>query len=598
MKKNYTDAYLVYARKSDESTDKQKNSIAYQVRECSRFAECQNLAVADVTIPGFTEDGVVKERHTAFKTDGIAVTKDGTIQYKIARPKFQQLVKVLVEKKYKGVIALCWDRISRNDQDGMVVKKLLEQGVDVRFVWVDYSKSSSGILHMDIDGMFASHYSRVISEKVKASNEKIRSEGNCLYIAPVGYLDKGSRNKPIDPVRAPLVKELFKLYATGEWSISQLTAWARKQGLTSKPSRPKRTREELLDGAENTKEKVAGPIGQNTVHRILRNPFFIGKLKYGNDVIDGNHQPLISASLFNRVQKVLEQSCVSRFYLTEEFFCYRGYVRCLCGRSYSPYEKKGHNYYRAKCRHNCDNQLRNVSEDIIDEKIEELLDGLIIGDKEIRAIEAHLVRRRPDLARKQEVRKGEIERRRKRTQDDLDYLKREKVALLRTGAYSPDEYQKELALHEKDLVALEQEMEVCPVELEQEIHGLAVSVSELLKSARLCYRMALDVEKRDILKSVVSELVLYDRNIASFTPKKGFTALQKWRDIPSGSPDGMVSELLNIRSALLEINPGLTTKSSELPRTAQRLKTVAGLHIDDSPNHALVSFRQIRAGGE
>jgi len=95
---------------------------------------------------------------------------------------------------------------------------------------------------MDIDGMFAAHYSRVISEKVKNAQRKLRIEGRCLYFTPIGYLDKGSDNKPLDPERAPIVKRVFELYSTGDWSFAQLGKWAAKQGLTTKPVRRKRTK--------------------------------------------------------------------------------------------------------------------------------------------------------------------------------------------------------------------------------------------------------------------------------------------------------------------------------------------------------------------
>ncbi len=69
---------------------------------------------------------------------------------------------MLREKKVKGIIYLCWDRASRNKQDDMIIKKLLALGFPIIFVEATYDKTSAGDLHMDIDGMFAAHYSRVI----------------------------------------------------------------------------------------------------------------------------------------------------------------------------------------------------------------------------------------------------------------------------------------------------------------------------------------------------------------------------------------------------------------------------------------------------
>lgn len=545
MTKNQVRNYLIYARKSDESGDKQKNSVAYQVKECLRYAKQHKLTLAEQTIPGFVEEGIIRERHSAFKTQKIKVQSNGRIQYQIARPKFQQLVHLLNQKKLKGVIVLCWDRISRNEQDGMLVKQLIDSGVDIRFVWVEYSQSSSGHLHMDIDGMFAAHYSRVISEKVRASNEKIRAEGKCLYTAPLGYLDQGSSNKPLDPERAHLVKRLFELYVTGEWSIVQLTHWAHEQGLTSKPMRPKRTREEILQGADNQKDKICRPVGRVTIHSILRNPFYIGKIRNNGSFSEGNHQPLIDVALFNRVQRLLAQRCRTVHYTDQEFFRYRGLIRCSCGRSYSPYVKKGHTYYRARCHEDCLNPQPNLLEEEIDSAISRFLEDLPISDEDCQSIEARLLQNQDQIADKLQTERADRERRRIRIQEDLEYLRDHKVTLLRSDAYSPEEYRQECERLESNLSEIERELEL-PADLIAEIHHQAISTSELLKNARLWFDLALDKEKHGIVISVFSELVFKDRELAQVSLKKGFAALQKWRDVLSCSQGLQVSELASI----------------------------------------------------
>lgn len=191
--------YLIYARKSTDDTDNQKNSIDYQTGECLRYAKNNKIIVADYSVESFCDAGVIKEKHTAYKTADVEVNKDGSFVYRIERTKFKQLIDALMSKQFKGVICLCWDRASRNDQDGIILKNLIKNGVDVRFVQANYDDSSSGALHMDIDGMFAAHYSRVISEKIRGANTKLWAEGKCTYKAPIGYLNQGSDNKPTRP---------------------------------------------------------------------------------------------------------------------------------------------------------------------------------------------------------------------------------------------------------------------------------------------------------------------------------------------------------------------------------------------------------------
>ncbi len=45
----------------------------------------------------------------------------------------------------------------------------------------------------------------------------------------------------------------------------------------------------------------------NGLKKILRNFTYIGKIKFNNQVYNGNHQPIISTTLFNHVQNKLEK---------------------------------------------------------------------------------------------------------------------------------------------------------------------------------------------------------------------------------------------------------------------------------------------------
>jgi len=44
----------------------------------------------------------------------------------------------------------------------------------------------------------------------------------------------------------------------------------------------------------------------NGIKKILGNFTYIGKIKFNNQIFEGNHKPIISSTLFNRVQNKLE----------------------------------------------------------------------------------------------------------------------------------------------------------------------------------------------------------------------------------------------------------------------------------------------------
>ena len=419
--------YLIYARKSTDEPNNQKNSIAYQEGECSRYADNNHLKVTPLTIPEFSDDGIIRERHTAFKTDPVQISREGLVNYQIERPKFQSLITMLVDKEIAGVIVLCWDRICRNDQDAIVIKQLIAHGVDIRFVQTQYERTSSGALHMDIDDMFSRHYSRVISEKVKGTFGKLRTEGRCVYTSPIGYLDQGSDNKVLDPERAPMVKTIFEKYADGGWSINQLAKWANQQGLTTKPSRQHRTRKEMLAGEEVEYPQVARPVSRKTIEGMLSNPFYIGMLCAQGEWIPGMHPKLIDSQLFTKVQQVLKQRRVSVYYVDMPFFTYRGTIRCTCGRSYTPYEQKGINYYSSKCLEGCTNKKRNISESIINEAIQNILGQIHFTDEELAEIEKRMHQGIDTVAQKRNAELEALNNRRRTIYADLDYIKKNKT---------------------------------------------------------------------------------------------------------------------------------------------------------------------------
>jgi site-specific DNA recombinase len=65
--------------------------------------------------------------------------------------------------------------------------------------------------------------------------------------------------------------------------------------------------EEFLNTTQNlTQLSKKHNFSVNGLKKILTNFTYIGKIKFNNQIHDGNHQPIISSTLFNHVQKKLE----------------------------------------------------------------------------------------------------------------------------------------------------------------------------------------------------------------------------------------------------------------------------------------------------
>ncbi|MBP6025451.1 recombinase family protein [Ferruginibacter sp.] len=530
----YQDHYLIYNRKSTDEPENQKNSLHYQRAENLKYALSKHLSIAPVSIPGFCTDGIIAEKHSAYKEDEIMIISDnGVVQFRIERPKFHKLIQMLNKKIFKGVIFLCWDRASRNDADEAILKKLLKNDIDLRFTLVSYDKSSSGALHMDIDGMFAQHHSRVTSEKVKLNIRNQREKGICTSKAPVGYLNLGTmENKPLDSVRAPVIKQLFEKYATGNWSIAELTTWAITQGFTMSPMRRKRTIEEKQKEEESDMQTEITPVAhipsRSAIHKILSSPFYMGKTK-GNDgtfIKSNSHEPLISEELFMKVQRMLKKKNVSVKYSSELFYPYRGLIRCAsCQRVYTPYIKKGIQYYCVNCKPLCENKTKNFNNRIIDSIVSKTIEKLILTEDELLQIEESTKIELPEVEQKRTEHLASIDRQKRKIQEDITYLQQNKLNLLRTGVYTPENYlESEQQLNNKyvQLIQQEQTTTVSILEVVQKV----IELSELLKNLMLYDFIANPAEKDEVTRYIFSELY-FSENSLQYKCKNGFEALEQ-----------------------------------------------------------------------
>ncbi len=549
----YREFYLVYNRKSTDEPDNQKNSISYQKNQNVRFAKLEGLPLAPLTLKSFCADGIISEKHSGFKEDSeITITNEGLVQYKIERPKFQKLLMYLSRGLFKGIVCLCWDRVSRNKGDDTVVRKLMKNGIDVRFVFAKYDKTSSGELHMDIDGMFSQHHSRVTSEKVSLTIKHAREKGKCTNRAPIGYLNEGNMDyKPLDPERAPIIRRLYELYSTGDWSLSDLARYANEQGLTTVAMRRKRTEEEKLAEEEDDNlidiPKVSRPITQNHVHRMLTSPFYIGMVPAGNGkhTRSSSHQPLVPVNLFNDVQQLLRKNKTSIHYTEKLDLPLRGLVRCaLCQRIYTPYVKKGITYYSSRCVAGCENKTKNFNFDYIADKIGEKIAKLHYTEDELAEMDARSSTQISLLEEKRSTKIEEMERKKKVLREQLKYIRVDRLPLLHSGAYTPEGIVAEEKRLEGEIAALMTDEQVSEEAMSETVKDIT-QLSELLKRSVPYYDFAKPHKKELIARCIFSELLLSGDTL-QHKVKKGFEAFEN-RFVANCDPTGSRTPITALR---------------------------------------------------
>src|ERR1022692_656725 len=148
------------------------------------------------------------------------------------------------------------DRLYRNFKDYVTIDELkLEiHFVKENVILSDQSRSSEKFVH-GIKVLMAKNYIDNLSEEVRKGLRTKAAQGLWPSFAALGYVNtEGPDGKRIilpDPVVGPMVADLFKWFATGEYSLKSLAKKAYEEGLRFRKSKNR--------------------IPVTTLHKILRN---------------------------------------------------------------------------------------------------------------------------------------------------------------------------------------------------------------------------------------------------------------------------------------------------------------------------------------
>ncbi len=191
------------------------------------------------------------------------------------RPEMIQLLKDAEMRKFQAIFIYKLDRFSRSLRDLIeTIEKLKEWNVD--FISLQdkiETTSASGKLMFHIISAFAEFERNVTGDRTKFSMDKKARDGNPITRAPWGY--KIENKKLVQTPNSFQVQELFQDFLNQDISLTKL---AKKYDFSV-----------------------------NGLKKILKNQAYLGKVKFDGQTHQGIHQPLISSTLFNRVQDKLEK---------------------------------------------------------------------------------------------------------------------------------------------------------------------------------------------------------------------------------------------------------------------------------------------------
>jgi site-specific DNA recombinase len=253
------------------------------------------------------------------------------------RPMLKALLRRVADGGIGAVVVHKIDRLARSMEDHVAIRAALRRsGVQLVSVSENIEETASGHLVEGIHALMAEFYSANLASEIRKGMTQKAKMGGWPTKAPIGYLNirEKSAGKDIakvvlDPDRALLVREAFRLYATGEYSLPELQTTMHAKGLTSPYAR-----------------RPGAPVSVSKLAEMLANPFYLGVVQWGGVRYPGQHKAMISEVLFDRVQQTLHSRDVAGVRQRRHDHYLKRLLHCgECGRRLSLTLAKGSYLY-------------------------------------------------------------------------------------------------------------------------------------------------------------------------------------------------------------------------------------------------------------
>ena len=270
------------------------------------------------------------------------------------RKMFIEMIQFVTKKNINVILCEKIDRLTRNLKDAATASDWIVEAEDreIHFVKENFVVSKHTRAHenfvWDMKVAMARFYTNNLSEEVKKGQKEKTSQGWLPTKPPLGYKtigEKGHKIHVIDEKVAPYIKEMFTLYATGNYSTPSLGKKMYELGFRS---------------------RAGGRVVKSKIHKLLGDPFYYGKFVWKGKEYDGKHEPIVSKDLFEQVRAKMNRP--SAPYHNKHFKELRGKVVCgNCQKTVTWERQKGHWYGACK---QCKAQLAEDKQYIRQEHLE------------------------------------------------------------------------------------------------------------------------------------------------------------------------------------------------------------------------------------
>lgn len=259
----------VYTRKSsEEGLEQEYNSLDAQRDACSAYIASQR-SEGWVELADQYDDGGVS---------------GGTLE----RPALKRLLADIEERRVDVVVVYKIDRLSRALMDFAKLVEVFDRN-DVTFVSVTQSfntTTSMGRLTLNILLSFAQFEREVIGERIRDKFAASRKRGMWMGgFVSLGY-EVRDRKLVINEPEAAIVRMMFERFVT----VGSATVLARALA------------------AEGIKTRRGRLVDKGYLYKLLNNRVYIGEAVHKGTAYPGEHAPIISQALWNKVHATLQTS--------------------------------------------------------------------------------------------------------------------------------------------------------------------------------------------------------------------------------------------------------------------------------------------------
>ena len=205
------------------------------------------------------------------------------------RPGLEEMLYDAESGTFDTLLVFRVDRLSRKVRElALMVDELTKHEVVLKSITEPFdTANAAGKMMLQMLGVFAEFEHATIVERTKVGMEKKAKSGRFVggYV-PYGYTLDPEKGLVVHDEEALIVRKMFKMYALGKEGASAIC---------------KRLNEA---GHRNRNGKKWG---RRVVLYMLRNPVYVGKIRWREVLYEGTHDPLVSDVLFEKADAVLQE---------------------------------------------------------------------------------------------------------------------------------------------------------------------------------------------------------------------------------------------------------------------------------------------------